>query len=103
MPLEPNSAAESVPAAVPEPAAPTVTFGRKAGRVAMSIFCMALGVFLVIAPWSDLWPLGYLPALGPQWHAIWINSYFRGAASGLGVADIYIAIKEIFGFRDLTR
>jgi hypothetical protein len=71
----------------------------KAGRVVISAFCMALGIFLVIAPWIDAWQQSYLPSLGPQWRSIWIDTYFRGAVSGLGVVDIYIAIQEISAVR----
>ena len=54
----------------------------------------ALGVFLVVAPWSPLWEtstVGYLPTpLGP-----WIRSGFlRGLVSGLGALNFVAAWNE---------
>jgi len=54
----------------------------------------ALGVFLVVAPWSPLWEMstsGYLPtAIGPLLH----NGFFRGLISGLGVLNLAAAWSE---------
>ena len=54
----------------------------------------ALGVFLVVAPWSPLWDAstaGYLPTrVGP-----WLRSGFvRGLVSGLGALDLFAAWGE---------
>lgn len=54
----------------------------------------ALGVFLVVAPWSPLWEAstaGYLPTpLGP-----WLRSGFvRGLISGLGLLNLSAAWSE---------
>jgi hypothetical protein len=103
MPIDPNPALGSPTAAGPAPVVPAVTWRLKIARLAVSAFCMALGLVLLFVPWTDAWPRGYLPVFGSQWHSIWMNAYFRGAASGLGAADIYIAFRELFGFRKLTR
>jgi hypothetical protein len=54
----------------------------------------ALGVFLVLAPWSPLWTVstaGYMPTpIGP-----WLRSGFvRGLISGLGVLNLAAAWSE---------
>lgn len=54
----------------------------------------ALGVFLVVAPWSPLWEsstAGYLPTpLGP-----WLRSGFvRGLITGLGALNLKAAWSE---------
>jgi hypothetical protein len=54
----------------------------------------ALGVFLVVAPWSPIWEAstaGYLPtAAGP-----WLRSGFvRGLVSGMGVLNLAAAWSE---------
>ena len=54
----------------------------------------ALGVFLVVAPWSPLWETstaGYLPTrLGP-----WLRSGFvRGLVSGMGALNLSAAWSE---------
>jgi hypothetical protein len=54
----------------------------------------ALGVFLLVAPWSPLWEMstaGYLPTrLGP-----WLRSgYVRGLVSGIGALNLRAAWGE---------
>jgi len=65
------------------------------------IFCFELGLFLLIYPWTDGWSDNYFAWLvrGPSqaaWHAFWDNSYVRGGLSGLGIANLWIAIMEVF-------
>lgn len=94
MPVEPDAPAGTVPNV---PDAPAYPWYQKLARVTAAALCMGLGLFLVVAPWTDTWHDSYLPALGLQWRSLWMNSYFRGAVSGLGVLDVYIAVQEIFG------
>ena len=54
----------------------------------------ALGVFLLVAPWSPLWEMstaGYLPTpLGP-----WLrNGFVRGLVSGMGALNLLAAWGE---------
>ncbi len=35
----------------------------------------------------------------PQWHQLWDNFYLRGAVSGLGVVNLYIAMLELYRLR----
>jgi hypothetical protein len=62
-------------------------------RVLLILFCFEVGVFLLLLPWLDSWEKNYL-AYG-RLHSVWANSYFRGAISGLGVVNIYIALAEL--------
>jgi hypothetical protein len=59
------------------------------------IFCFELGVFLVVFPWLRSWDLSWVPLHSPRYAAIWASRYFRGALSGLGVLNIYIALGEL--------
>ena len=71
----------------------------KLGSVMTAIFCFELGVFLLVFPWSSLWDANYFTFL-PLWaRDIWINPYFRGAISGLGLLNIYISFLEVFRLR----
>jgi hypothetical protein len=64
-------------------------------RTAFLVYVFAaLGVFLLVAPWSPLWETstaGYLPTrLGP-----WLRSGFvRGLISGLGALNFVAAWNE---------
>lgn len=59
------------------------------------IFAFELGLFLVVFPWLQTWDLSWVPAHSPHFSAMWMSSYFRGALSGLGLLNIYIAFVEL--------
>jgi hypothetical protein len=67
------------------------------------VFCLELGMFLVIFPWSDFWDRSFFSALAPEWHMYWDNAYLRGAVSGLGIVNVYISLVEIFRLRRFAR
>ena len=65
------------------------------------IFCFELGLFLLIYPWTDGWTANYFAWAVPgsilsQWHAFWGNQFVRGAMSGVGIINLWIAIAEVF-------
>jgi hypothetical protein len=66
-------------------------------------FCLEIGMFLVIFPWTQWWDGNYfsshLPALRPYWD----NTYVRGAVSGLGVVNLYISLIEVLRLRRFSR
>jgi hypothetical protein len=54
----------------------------------------ALGVFLLVAPWSPVWEAstaGYLPTSAGPWLR---NGFLRGLVSGLGALDLVAAWSE---------
>lgn len=74
---------------------PAPRWYHKATAVATAVFCFELGVFLLIYPWVDDWDVN--AGLVPYWaRALWIDPWFRGAISGLGVLNIYISFLEVF-------
>jgi uncharacterized protein YjbI with pentapeptide repeats len=69
--------------------------GRLLG-ISFAIFAFEIGLFLVIFPWmGDAWDLNYIQSMGPVLQNIWDEPYFRGAVSGLGFLNIYIAMLQI--------
>jgi hypothetical protein len=91
------------PAAAPDTqiAPPGPGWFQRLSAVLFIIFCFELGLFLLIYPWTDGWSDNYFAwvvrgAIQPTWHTIWNNSYFRGAISGLGIVNLWIAIAEVF-------
>ena len=60
------------------------------------IFALELGLFLLIFPWLSSWGMSWVPAHSPKFADLWMSRYFRGALSGLGLLNIYIAIAEFF-------
>ena len=87
----------------PEPAAPPPPYrwSQKLLAVLFATFCLEIGFFLLIFPWTS-----YADDFGffrPEWRAYWNNTYVRGAISGLGVVDLYVSFVEIVGLRRFAK
>lgn len=107
MPMEPGAPA-TPPAGVerhePIPVSrPPYRWYHKMSAVLLITFCLEIGLFLLIFPWTDAWDKNYFAALAPQLHEYWDNMYVRGAISGLGVINLYISLAEVFRLRRFSR
>ncbi len=69
---------------------------RGLGNLFVAILCFEMGLFLLAFPWSHYWSLNYFGWVSPEWREIWMNPYFRGAVSGLGLVNFYVALAEVF-------
>ncbi len=58
------------------------------------IFAFELGIFLLIFPWLPSWDINWIPVHLRVFSDLWMNQYFRGALSGLGMLNIYVAALE---------
>ena len=54
-----------------------------------------VGLILLLLPWLPTWDQNYFSGWSPAWFSLWMNSYFRGAISGVGALNVYIAFAEI--------
>ena len=63
------------------------------------VFCFELGVFLFVFPWISLWTKNYFVGHYPLFGSIAHNYFLRGAVSGLGLADVWLAFFEVWRFR----
>ena len=89
------------PASTPEstPGSPIVT--RRSHRtprllrLCFAIFTFEIGLFLAVFPWVDLWSVNYFAGWFPALENIWDEPYFRGAVTGLGLVNIYVACAEV--------
>lgn len=81
-----------------EPVKPKIGWLVKIGWLAWIVLCFELGAFLLVYPWMD----GWLQSGVQDWFGgigdFWVNPYFRGALSGLGVLNIYISLMELFRY-----
>jgi len=82
---------------------PAYRWYHKVRALLFIVFCLELGLFLVVFPWSDLWDRNFFSTLAPQWRFYWDNAYLRGAVSGLGLVNVYISLIEIFRLRRFVR
>ena len=64
-------------------------------RVCLAIFTFEIGLFLTIFPWVDIWSLNYFSGWLPALENLWDDPYFRGAITGLGLVNIYLACSEV--------
>ena len=69
---------------------------RRVLGLCLVIFALELGLFLVVFPWRPEWELGWVPVHVPKFFKVWMSHYLRGAVSGLGFLNIYIALAELF-------
>ena len=102
-----NRGAEGVPQPIPPsqdaPSRPVYHWYHKISAVIFITFCLEVGLFLLIFPWTDYWPVNYFSTAIPLWSQYWDNMYVRGAISGLGVVNLYISLLEIFRLRRFAR
>lgn len=64
-------------------------------RASVALFTFALGVFLVVFPWTLSWDLNYFQSITPGIQDLWLQPSFRGALTGLGFVNIYIACLQV--------
>lgn len=104
MPTEPGPGPEILPeTAQPPVAAPVFRWYHKLSAVVFITFCLEIGFFLLIFPWTDAWDGNYFSTLAPEMRIYWGNMYLRGAISGIGVVNLYISFLEMFRLRRFAR
>lgn len=62
------------------------------------LYCFEVGVFLVVFPWIGLWEQNSLLESYPYLRSVFLNNFFRGAISGLGVANLVLGVWEVAHF-----
>jgi hypothetical protein len=93
---------EPTPEAIPAPVAverPHYRWYHKMSAILFITFCLEIGFFLLIFPWTEFWDSNYFSSLIPEWHQYWDNMYVRGGISGIGVVNLYISFVEMFRLR----
>lgn len=71
--------------------------------VASLVLCASVfGVLLVALPWTSLWTANSFFMRHPEWLDAVNHPFLRGAVSGLGLLDLWIAFSEALGFRDVV-
>ncbi|MEO8594384.1 MAG: hypothetical protein ABI759_13790 [Candidatus Solibacter sp.] len=98
----PPAESDAVPAPVMVPP-PVYHWYHKMSAIVFITFCLEMGLYLLIVPWTDGWDGNYFSGLMPQLRPYWGNFYVRGAVSGLGMVNLYISLVEIFRLRRFSR
>ena len=67
------------------------------------LYCFEIGIFLIIFPWMDIWKQNGLLHHYPFLRAVFLNNFFRGAVTGLGLANVILGTWEVAHFRSYFR
>jgi hypothetical protein len=81
----------------PPPAKPSgfLRWQRRILGFCLVIFAFEIGMFLIVFPWLRTWDLNWAPLHSQRFSDIWMSRYLRGALSGLGLLNIYVAFAEL--------
>ncbi|MGH9579418.1 MAG: hypothetical protein ACRD2R_00365 [Terriglobales bacterium] len=93
-----------VGAADPSPQTPADVplWMRRVSIVVYVLFCLEVGLLLVILPWTRVWTENSLLAGYPQFQVILGQGFVRGLISGLGLVDIWLGVWEALHYREAS-
>jgi hypothetical protein len=63
-------------------------------RVILQLIWLELGLVLILIPWSEIWELNYFLYQYPALGFFFKNPFLRGAVSGLGVMNVFLALES---------
>lgn len=95
-PLDPDMGTGQFPAGGTEGAERRSGRARRwvAGLMVAFVYTL-LGTVLVLLPWLPNWDQNYFSGSSRGWYSLWMNPYFRGAVSGVGVLNLCISFLEL--------
>ena len=64
------------------------------------LFCLEIGIILTVAPWTSFWLNNSLILSYPQVREVLAHPFVRGLISGLGIADIWLAVAEVVHYNE---
>jgi hypothetical protein len=104
MPAEPEQTGPQ-PVADPllPPPPPSARWYHKVWAVLLITFCLEIGLFLLVFPWTESWDNNYFANSIARVREYWDNMYLRGAVSGLGLVNLYICVAEAFRLRRFSK
>jgi hypothetical protein len=76
-------------------------FGR-ALQIALGFYFLEAGLFLILAPWTRLWIHRVVLPAPVSFEPLLTSNSFRGFLVGLGVLHLFLASRELLGWRDRT-
>lgn len=107
VPPSPDEARSPATSPTPEeqrPETPRASWIEKTTAVLFCVFCIQLGVVLLVFPWIDsYWDRNWLFQLRPDWAPMLLSQQFRGAISGLGILNIFLGFLEVLRLARFAR
>ncbi len=87
----------------------TSSWTSKAIALLFALFCLELGILLIVFPWTEYWDHNYFSWISPDspdrlplaqwWYHIWQSPALRGAVSGLGAVNLLIGLQAVTRLR----
>ena len=99
---DPDAPRQGPPADAPPPAAAPRRIYRwyhVLGAAALIAVCTAMGLFLLVFPWSAFWEANSYVLEVPAIQDYWSSPYLRLAVSGLGLVNLFFALVDLVRFR----
>ncbi|HXZ10951.1 MAG TPA: hypothetical protein VEG64_01040 [Candidatus Sulfotelmatobacter sp.] len=62
-------------------------------RVILLLAWLEMGLVLILVPWSEFWEANYFLYQYPVLGFFVKNAYVRGAISGLGIMNVFLALE----------
>jgi hypothetical protein len=102
LPGEAHEAPEAGPVLVMPPPKPTRSqvWMQRIWLVVFVLFCLEVGIVLMVGPWTRAWTSNSLSNNFPTVHAFLMNGFVRGAVSGLGLVDFWLGISCAISYRE---
>jgi len=75
----------------------------KALFVIYVLYCLEVGIFLLVYPWMRLWDQNFLLQYSAFLRVVLLNDFVRGAVSGLGIANLILGAWEVAHFQRYFR
>lgn len=66
-------------------------------RLCLIVFTIEVGAVLVLLPWTRNWDQNYFRDWLPQSSKYWMEPSFRGAITGVGLVNLYVALLQVVG------
>jgi hypothetical protein len=102
LPSEADEAPKAGPVLVIPPPKPTHSYiwMHRIWLVVFVLFCLEIGIVLMVGPWTRAWTDNSLSSSFPAFHEFLMNGFVRGAVSGVGLVDFWIGISRAISYRE---
>ncbi len=67
------------------------------------LYCLEVGIFLLVYPWMRLWDQNFLLQYSSYLRVVLLNDFVRGGVSGLGIANLILGAWEVAHFQRYFR
>lgn len=82
-----------------EPREVCASFRSRAEAGLFIFWCVEIGLFLFLIPWSSVWDQSLILSHFPSWRPLYMSPYVRGAIGGLGLINLWLGLSQAWNFR----